>query len=51
MSAEDARKKIEAGANLVQIYTGFVYSGPAIIRSISVELSRIKTRIDHLIAV
>jgi len=50
MSAEDARKKIEAGANLVQIYTGFVYSGPAIIRSISAELSRIKTRIDQGVA-
>ena len=50
MSAEDARKKIEAGANLVQIYTGLVYSGPTIIRSISAELSHIKTRIDHFVA-
>jgi len=40
MNAEDARRKIEAGANLVQIYTGFVYSGPALIREITAALTR-----------
>ncbi len=30
----DALAKFEAGANLVQIYTGFVYRGPALIREI-----------------
>ena len=40
MSAEDARHKIEAGANLVQIYTGFVYSGTALIRSITAGLQQ-----------
>jgi dihydroorotate dehydrogenase len=40
MSAADARQKIDAGADLVQIYTGFVYSGPALIRSITSELVR-----------
>lgn len=39
MSASDARQKIDAGADLVQIYTGFVYSGPALIRSITAELA------------
>ncbi len=34
MSAADARAKIEAGASLVQIYTGFIYRGPALIRQI-----------------
>ena len=29
-SADDAREKIAAGANLVQVYTGFVYGGPAV---------------------
>lgn len=29
MAVEDARMKIEAGADLVQIYTGFIYEGPA----------------------
>lgn len=31
MSAADARSKIEAGADLVQIYTGFIYGGPALV--------------------
>ena len=32
LSAADARRKIELGASLVQIYTGFIYEGPALIR-------------------
>ncbi|MGB1041016.1 MAG: quinone-dependent dihydroorotate dehydrogenase [Flavobacteriales bacterium] len=34
-SAEDAIEKIEAGADLVQIYTGFVYEGPSIVKKIN----------------
>lgn len=34
-SAEDALEKLEAGASLVQLYTGFVYEGPALIKSIN----------------
>ncbi len=30
-SGADARAKIEAGANLVQVYTGFIYRGPELI--------------------
>lgn len=30
-SAKDAQQKIDAGASLVQIYTGFIYAGPQII--------------------
>ncbi|PRD57392.1 quinone-dependent dihydroorotate dehydrogenase [Sphingobacterium gobiense] len=33
-SAEDAREKLEAGASLVQVYTGFIYEGPALINKI-----------------
>jgi dihydroorotate dehydrogenase len=33
-SAEDALEKFEAGAELVQLYTGFVYEGPALIKKI-----------------
>ncbi|MCB0399917.1 MAG: quinone-dependent dihydroorotate dehydrogenase [Winogradskyella sp.] len=33
-SAEDALEKLEAGADLVQLYTGFIYEGPKLIRSI-----------------
>ena len=35
MSAESAREKLAAGASLVQIYTGFIYRGPDLIREIS----------------
>lgn len=31
MSGADARSKIEAGADLVQIYTGLIYRGPALV--------------------
>ena len=31
MSAADAVSKIEAGADLVQIYTGLIYRGPALV--------------------
>lgn len=34
-SAEDALEKIDAGADLVQIYTGFVYEGPSLIKAIN----------------
>lgn len=34
MTAEDAKAKLEAGANLVQVYTGFVYQGPALVSEI-----------------
>jgi dihydroorotate dehydrogenase len=33
-SAADALEKIEAGASLIQIYTGFIYEGPALIKRI-----------------
>lgn len=35
MSAEDAIEKLMAGANLLQIYTGLVYEGPALVRRIN----------------
>jgi dihydroorotate dehydrogenase len=34
--AESAREKIEAGARLLQVYTGFVYRGPSLIRELAV---------------
>ncbi|MDG1572337.1 quinone-dependent dihydroorotate dehydrogenase [Robiginitalea sp. M366] len=39
-SAEDALEKLEAGASLVQLWTGFVYEGPALIRRINRALLR-----------
>jgi dihydroorotate dehydrogenase len=32
MSGDDARSKVAAGADLVQIYTGLIYRGPALVR-------------------
>jgi dihydroorotate dehydrogenase len=32
MSAEDAVSKIRAGADVVQIYTGLIYKGPALVK-------------------
>ena len=34
-SAEDAIEKLEAGASLIQLYTGFIYEGPALIKKIN----------------
>ena len=34
-TAEDAIEKLRAGADLVQLYTGFVYEGPSLIRKIN----------------
>jgi dihydroorotate dehydrogenase len=37
-TAEDAIEKLNAGATLVQLYTGFVYEGPALIKRINKAL-------------
>ncbi|MEZ4802415.1 MAG: quinone-dependent dihydroorotate dehydrogenase [Gelidibacter sp.] len=34
-SSEDAIEKLEAGADLVQLYTGFIYEGPKLVRDIN----------------
>lgn len=34
-TAEDALEKLEAGASLVQLYTGFIYEGPQLINKIN----------------
>jgi dihydroorotate dehydrogenase len=34
-SAESALEKIQAGANLIQIYTGLIYEGPSLIKKIN----------------
>ena len=40
-SAKDAIEKLNAGASLVQIYTGFIYEGPQLIKNIKKELVKI----------
>lgn len=37
-SAEDALEKLDAGADLVQLYTGFIYEGPNLIKQINKAL-------------
>lgn len=37
-SADDAIEKIQAGADLIQLYTGFIYEGPALIKQINKAL-------------
>ena len=36
----DAAEKIKAGATLVQVWTGFVYEGPAIVKNICTHLAK-----------
>jgi len=38
LTAKDALEKIKAGATLVQIYTGFIYSGPSLIKNVNKKL-------------
>jgi dihydroorotate dehydrogenase len=38
MSASDALSKLEAGADLVQIYSGLIYRGPALVRDCATAL-------------
>nr|MBP6589879.1 dihydroorotate dehydrogenase (quinone) [Chitinophagaceae bacterium]MBP8243863.1 dihydroorotate dehydrogenase (quinone) [Chitinophagaceae bacterium] len=33
-TGEDAQEKLKAGASLVQVWTGFIYEGPAIVKKI-----------------
>lgn len=37
-SADDAVEKLEAGASLIQVYTGFIYQGPSLLKEINQRL-------------
>jgi len=37
-SAQDALDKLEAGASLIQLYTGFIYEGPKLVKEINKEI-------------
>ena len=43
-TGEDAYEKIQAGASLIQIYTGLIYEGPSIVKKINRELKRLLER-------
>ena len=38
-NAEDAKEKLDAGASLIQVYTGFIYEGPTITKKICKSLA------------
>lgn len=44
MSAGDALEKLEAGARLIQVYTGLVYAGPGLVRDINHRLVERRSR-------
>ena len=39
MDGQSARAKLEAGAQLVQLYTGLIYRGPALVKE-AIEATR-----------
>lgn len=41
-TGEDAQEKLKAGASLIQVWTGFVYEGPSIVKNICTYLSKNK---------
>ena len=34
-SPEDALEKLDAGADLIQLWTGFIYEGPSLVKKIN----------------
>ena len=45
-TADDAIEKLNAGASLVQLYTGFIYEGPQLIKDINKKLLQ-KNRMEE----
>jgi dihydroorotate dehydrogenase len=39
----DAKEKLDAGASLVQVWTGFIYEGPSIVKNICSEINNIQS--------
>lgn len=39
-TAEDAIEKLKAGADLLQVYTGFIYEGPAMVKKINKGIAK-----------
>jgi dihydroorotate dehydrogenase len=43
MTAQDALEKLNAGASLIQIYSGFIYEGPKLIKEINIAIKNKNT--------
>ena len=41
-SAQDALDKLDAGASLIQLYTGFIYEGPSLVNDINKAILKLK---------
>jgi dihydroorotate dehydrogenase len=39
-TGEDAKEKLDAGASLIQVWTGFIYEGPSIVKNICKHLAQ-----------
>lgn len=46
-TAKDAIEKLDAGASLIQLYTGFIYEGPELINDINKELLKRASRLPR----
>ena len=46
-SPEDAIEKLEAGASLIQLYTGFIYEGPALVKDINKKILKMGQRVPE----
>jgi dihydroorotate dehydrogenase len=44
MSGADAVSKIQAGADVVQIYTGLIYKGPELVREAALAIRNFKAK-------
>ncbi len=44
MTPEDALEKISAGADLIQLYSGFIYEGPALVKKINKSILQQKSK-------
>ena len=43
-SAQDALDKLAAGASLIQLYTGFIYEGPALVKEINEKILALRNK-------
>lgn len=46
-SAEDAYRKIKLGASLVEVYTGWIYQGPSLVKEINIGLENLLKKDGH----
>ena len=42
MTPKQAKEMLDSGASLIQIYSGFIYNGPGIVRKINKKLAKLK---------